>query len=456
MLTFVLNRQHKTMKHLSAVCTLAVIVLLLQVAQITTCYAADSAADPNASATADSGSDMMMAGATAAVAAPAAQVAQAVAPETIASDRILVIRIPIPENNILLAGIVAGLILVTAAAAFIRYRNNKSSAAHPKAPADSSNIDSHADNASAAKRPQSEPAAATAALSVADAATAAPASDSGAALHPATPHPAAEVSGKAAATTAQTINNVSEGPTTRGGEKIAAHTLAADGISTPEASCTESAVPTAADTASKQTASHVSANTTTTAENAVKISTAAENGDAAMNTASPAALQVSPAEAAAPDITAPADTMSAAGTTPETIATPSPSLATTAQHEVPEGEGDALHIDMSTSAGDRELRRRIEDFVAEHMHNVELSVDDIAGAMYMSRSTLFRSMKRIYGMNPNEYLRQRRLSYAADLLQQNKYTISDICLLVGFNSPSYFSSCFKKQYNVLPKDYRAR
>ena len=31
-------------------------------------------------------------------------------------------------------------------------------------------------------------------------------------------------------------------------------------------------------------------------------------------------------------------------------------------------------------------------------------------------------------MNPNEYLRQRRLSYAADLLQQNKYTISDICL----------------------------
>ncbi len=44
-------------------------------------------------------------------------------------------------------------------------------------------------------------------------------------------------------------------------------------------------------------------------------------------------------------------------------------------------------------------------------------------------------MKRIYGVNPNEYLRQRRLSYAADLLQQNKYTISDICLLVGFNSP---------------------
>lgn len=103
-----------------------------------------------------------------------------------------------------------------------------------------------------------------------------------------------------------------------------------------------------------------------------------------------------------------------------------------------------------------DLIQRLEEFVSAQMHNVELSVDDIAGAMCMSRSTLFRRVKQLYGINPNEYLRQRRLSYAADLLQQNKYTISDICLLVGFNSPSYFSSCFKKQYNVLPKNYRAR
>lgn len=108
------------------------------------------------------------------------------------------------------------------------------------------------------------------------------------------------------------------------------------------------------------------------------------------------------------------------------------------------------------SASDRELASRLEEFVAQHMHNVDLSVDDIAAAMCMSRSTLFRRMKQIYSMNPNEYLRQRRLSYAAELLQQNKYSISDVCLLVGFNSPSYFSSCFKKQYNVLPKDYRVR
>ena len=116
----------------------------------------------------------------------------------------------------------------------------------------------------------------------------------------------------------------------------------------------------------------------------------------------------------------------------------------------------AQGVGVTVSASDMDLIQRLEEFVSAQMHNVDLSVDDIAGAMCMSRSTLFRRVKQIYGINPNEYLRQRRLSYAADLLQQNKYTISDICLLVGFNSPSYFSSCFKKQYNVLPKNYRTR
>ncbi|MBQ5623117.1 MAG: AraC family transcriptional regulator, partial [Alistipes sp.] len=35
-----------------------------------------------------------------------------------------------------------------------------------------------------------------------------------------------------------------------------------------------------------------------------------------------------------------------------------------------------------------------------------------------------------------------------------RHSIADICMLVGFNSPSYFSSCFKKQYGCLPKDYK--
>ena len=47
----------------------------------------------------------------------------------------------------------------------------------------------------------------------------------------------------------------------------------------------------------------------------------------------------------------------------------------------------------------------------------------------------------------------KRLKRAAELLQQDKYSITDISLLVGFRSPTYFSSCFKKQFGITPTEF---
>ncbi len=105
------------------------------------------------------------------------------------------------------------------------------------------------------------------------------------------------------------------------------------------------------------------------------------------------------------------------------------------------------------SGNDRHMLRRLDEFIAEHISEVNLTVNDMATAVYMSRSNLFRRLKTIYGITPNEYLRNKRLLYAAELLRQNRYTISDICFMVGFNSPSYFASCFKKYFGTLPKRY---
>ena len=56
-------------------------------------------------------------------------------------------------------------------------------------------------------------------------------------------------------------------------------------------------------------------------------------------------------------------------------------------------------------------------------------------------------------MSPNEYLRLIRLKKAAQLLKDGRYGIVEISYMVGFNSPSNFSNCFKKQFGVLPKDF---
>lgn len=106
------------------------------------------------------------------------------------------------------------------------------------------------------------------------------------------------------------------------------------------------------------------------------------------------------------------------------------------------------------TGSDEDLLNRFIEHINKNMSDINLSIDDIASDMCMSRSNLFRKVKQITGIGPNEYMRLARLKRAAELLQERRHSIADICMLVGFNSPSYFSSCFKKQYGCLPKDYK--
>lgn len=115
---------------------------------------------------------------------------------------------------------------------------------------------------------------------------------------------------------------------------------------------------------------------------------------------------------------------------------------------------DAGEGEERLAGSDEDLLNRFVKHINDNMSDINLSIDDIASDMCMSRSNLFRKIKQITGMGPNEYMRLARLKRAADLLQERRHSIADICMLVGFNSPSYFSSCFKKQYGCLPKDYK--
>lgn len=115
---------------------------------------------------------------------------------------------------------------------------------------------------------------------------------------------------------------------------------------------------------------------------------------------------------------------------------------------------DAGEGEERLAGSDEDLLNRFVKHIGDNMSDINLSIDDIASDMCMSRSNLFRKIKQITGMGPNEYMRLARLKRAAELLQERRHSIADICMLVGFNSPSYFSSCFKKQYGCLPKDYK--
>lgn len=108
---------------------------------------------------------------------------------------------------------------------------------------------------------------------------------------------------------------------------------------------------------------------------------------------------------------------------------------------------------MALTKADEEFIWKLNDIIQANLHNPEFSMEDMADALKMSRSSFYRKIKGVLDLSPNEYLRLERLKQAAQLLKEGKSRVNEICYTVGFNSPSCFSKCFLKQFGVLPKDF---
>ena len=89
------------------------------------------------------------------------------------------------------------------------------------------------------------------------------------------------------------------------------------------------------------------------------------------------------------------------------------------------------------------------------MSNPELKMDDLGDELGMSRVQLYRKVKALTGISPVELLREMRLQRGYNLLLSTTKSVSEIAFEVGFNTPSYFSNCFKKQFGKYPTDLRA-
>lgn len=62
-------------------------------------------------------------------------------------------------------------------------------------------------------------------------------------------------------------------------------------------------------------------------------------------------------------------------------------------------------------------------------------------------------MKAVTGESTNEFIRKMRFSKACKLLKEGRYTVSEISVMVGYNTPSYFATSFKKYFDCLPSEY---
>ena len=92
-------------------------------------------------------------------------------------------------------------------------------------------------------------------------------------------------------------------------------------------------------------------------------------------------------------------------------------------------------------------------FIDKNYHE-PIDLDQIARQAFLSRFYFHRLFTRIYKKTPHQYVTQIRLEAAKVLLAKEGISITDVCNMVGFESPGSFSSLFSRQSGYSPQYYR--
>lgn len=95
----------------------------------------------------------------------------------------------------------------------------------------------------------------------------------------------------------------------------------------------------------------------------------------------------------------------------------------------------------------------------ENLDNPEvftLPPNEIIATTYYSHATVSKTFMKCLGVTLAEYLIDRRLNYATELLQNTSYSVLDVCSRAGYDSLSYFIKIFKRKYGVTPNKYRSK
>lgn len=102
---------------------------------------------------------------------------------------------------------------------------------------------------------------------------------------------------------------------------------------------------------------------------------------------------------------------------------------------------------------DEIFMQKVIRVILDKMIDSEFNGDALASEMGISRMGLHRKIKAMTGQSTGEFIRNLRLKKSAELLMLPGKNISEVCYDVGFNSPSYFTTCFTEVYKMTPSEY---
>jgi YesN/AraC family two-component response regulator len=96
----------------------------------------------------------------------------------------------------------------------------------------------------------------------------------------------------------------------------------------------------------------------------------------------------------------------------------------------------------------------LELYIQQHIADVNLTAEDLAEGLCVSRAQLFRRVKKLTGLTPHSYLNEVRFNYARKCLENRTHTsVKSVSYAVGMKQLSHFSHQFKLRFGKYPSDY---
>ena len=109
---------------------------------------------------------------------------------------------------------------------------------------------------------------------------------------------------------------------------------------------------------------------------------------------------------------------------------------------------------LETSSIDKDFLDKVVSVIKSNMAEGDFDVVQLADALAVSKSSLYRKMKIATGLSPIEFIRNIRLKHGSQLLKNKSMSIAEVAYECGFSNPKYFATCFKEDFGVTPKEYQ--
>ncbi len=109
--------------------------------------------------------------------------------------------------------------------------------------------------------------------------------------------------------------------------------------------------------------------------------------------------------------------------------------------------------ELKISQLDNNFLKKCASIIESHLTENEFTVEQLSSEIGLSRVHVYRKIKHLTGLSVSEFVRNIKLKKATLLLLESGKNVAEVAYELGFSSPSYFSKCFKEQYNVSPTEY---